>query len=163
MSSRVLVQLATAKRTNVSGRLMEGHPAKRRRKEEPAEAAQATLASRYVGVYWAKRARRWRASIWHEGRNQHLGYFDEEQDAARAFDEVALRLRGDQAHGGAYRGGTQTWWLNFATEAQTAAAAETKTAVEARASEGEALAAQREAAGEPTSRYVGVSWHKVAG
>ena len=172
MSSRVLVQLATAKRTNVSGRLMEDHPAKRRRKEEPAEAAQATVAqtrevgqptSRCVGVYWAKRARRWRASIWHEGRNQHLGYFDEGQDAARAFDEAALRLRGDQADGGAYRGGTQTWWLNFATEAQIAAAAETKTAVEARASEGEALVAQREAAGEPTSRYVGVSWHKVAG
>ena len=44
MSSRILVQLATAKRTNVSGRLMEDHPAKRRRIEEPAEAAQATVA-----------------------------------------------------------------------------------------------------------------------
>ena len=33
--------LPTAKRTNVSGRLMEDHPAKRRRIEEPAEAAQA--------------------------------------------------------------------------------------------------------------------------
>ena len=53
-----LVQLPTAKRTNVSGRLMEDHPAKRRRIEEPAEAAQATVAqtrevgqptSRYIG------------------------------------------------------------------------------------------------------------------
>ena len=58
MSSRILVQLATAKRTNVSGRLMEDHPAKRRRIEEPAEAAQATVAqtrevgqtSRFAGV-----------------------------------------------------------------------------------------------------------------
>ena len=68
---------------------MEDHPAKRRRIEEPAEAAQATVAqtreagqpsSRYAGVYWSKRERRWQASIRHEGRNQHLGYFDEEQD-----------------------------------------------------------------------------------
>ena len=45
------MQLATAKRTNVSGRLMEDHPAKRRRKEEPAEAAQATVAqTREVGL-----------------------------------------------------------------------------------------------------------------
>ena len=41
MSSRILVQLATAKRTNVSGQLMVDHPVKRRRVEEPAEAAQA--------------------------------------------------------------------------------------------------------------------------
>ena len=163
------MQLATAKRTNVSGRLMEDHPAKRRRIEEPAEAAQATVAqtreagqpsSRYNGVCWAKRERRWLASIRHEGQLQHLGYFDEEQDAARAFDEAALRLRGDQAHGRRGRQGP-AWRLNFATEAQIAVAAEAEAAVEARASEREALVAQREAAGEPTSRYVGVSWHKV--
>ena len=46
MSSRILVQLATAKRTNVSGRLMEDHPAKRRRIEEPEKAAQALVAKR---------------------------------------------------------------------------------------------------------------------
>ena len=90
--------------------LMEDHPVKRRRIEEPAEAAQATVAqtreagqttSRYNGVSsWHQGKRRWRVTIKHEGRNQHVGYFDEEQDAARAFDEAALRLRGAKAHGG---------------------------------------------------------------
>ncbi len=44
--------------------------------------------------YW------WMARIKHEGRLHHLGYFLEEEAAARAFDEGARRLRGDQAHGG---------------------------------------------------------------
>ena len=67
--------------------------------------------SRYVGVSWAKKARRWLACIKHEGRKQHLGYFDKEQDATRAFDEAALRLRGSQAHGRQH--GRRTVWVQL--------------------------------------------------
>ena len=103
--------------------LMEDHPVKRRRIEEPAEAAQATVAqtreagqttSRYNGVSsWHRGKHRWRATIKHEGRNQHVGYFDEEQDAARAFDEAALRLRGAEAHGGRHAQARRVLHLNF--------------------------------------------------
>ena len=79
---------------------------------------------------WAKKARRWLACIKHEGRKQHLGYFDKEQDAARAFDEAALRLRGSQAHGRQHGRQGPAWRLNFATEAQIAAAAEADAVVE---------------------------------
>ena len=79
--------------------------------------AVAQPSSRYVGVSWFKPQRRWRAEIRHEGRNQSLGYFAEEEAAARAFDEAARRLRGDRAHGSGRR-------LNFPTESETAAADE---------------------------------------
>ena len=78
--------------------------------------------SRYVGVSWGKNERRWRAQINHEGRNQSLGYFAEEEAAARAFDDAARRLRGNMAHGTRRQGGT--WRLNFPTEAEIARADE---------------------------------------
>eukprot|EP01045_Picozoa_sp_COSAG04_P003698 COSAG04_NODE_153_length_22436_cov_37.366029_1_plen_275_part_00 len=141
--------------------------------EEPAEkeavaAAAATVAqrkaeeqasSRYVGVSWAKKARRWAAAINHEGRSQHLGLFVEEAAAARAYDEAARRLRGDEAHGGVYGGGT--WRLNFPTAAEAAAAPnEEEPADEQVVATAEATAAQRRAAGQASSRCVGVRWVK---
>ena len=96
-------------------------------------AAEATVAQRraagqpsslYVGVSWATERCRWLASIWHEGRAQHLGLFAEEEAAARAFDDAARRLRGDEAHGGRTQGqsGSRTWkLLNFPTEAEAVA------------------------------------------
>ena len=40
-------------------------------------------ASRYVGVAWAKEERRWRVGIQIKGRTQGLGFFVEEETAAR--------------------------------------------------------------------------------
>ena len=42
--------------------------------------------SRYVGVSWKKRDQKWRAKIQVRGVTQHLGYFDDEDDGARAYD-----------------------------------------------------------------------------
>ena len=42
-----------------------------------------------------------------------------ETEAARAFDQAARRMRGDEAHGGGYNG---CWRLNFPTQAEVAAA-----------------------------------------
>ena len=79
--------------------------------------------SLYVGVSWAAERCRWLASIWHEGRAQHLGLFAEEEAAARAFDDAARRLRGDEAHGGRPYG-PNVWRLNFPTAAEAAAVGE---------------------------------------
>ena len=42
--------------------------------------------SRYVGVCWHKAMQKWVASIQVAGVKQHLGYFDDEVDEARAYD-----------------------------------------------------------------------------
>ena len=67
--------------------------------------------SEYVGVSWQKQNRKWKAQISHDGKTQHLGYFDDEHEAARAVDTAARRLRGEDAHGG--RGGSNWLRLNF--------------------------------------------------
>jgi hypothetical protein len=47
--------------------------------------------SQYRGVGWDKKARKWRAQAGLDGRKYHLGFFDDEMDAAR----VAARFRAE--------------------------------------------------------------------
>lgn len=54
--------------------------------------------SRFKGVSWDKRKKRWRAQISFEGKIQNLGGFLVEEDAARAYNEKALALFGEFAH-----------------------------------------------------------------
>jgi len=49
--------------------------------------------SKYRGVSWDKSMEAWRTKI----NSVHLGYFDDEKEAARAYDEAALALRGSKA------------------------------------------------------------------
>eukprot|EP01046_Picozoa_sp_COSAG06_P014969 COSAG06_NODE_944_length_11374_cov_56.333392_5_plen_313_part_00 len=117
-----------------------GGPAAPRRRGPKAQGKE----SKFTGVHWHTQIRKWQASISHDGRHHYLGCFaeDEEDGAARAFDEAARRLRGAQAHGG--RSGSATWRLNFPTEAEVAAAAQLP-------------AAQRK-----TSKFTGVRWHRAS-
>jgi len=53
--------------------------------------------SKYKGVCWKKRNRRWTAAITFEKKKIHLGYFKNEIDAAKAYDEAAKKYHGEFA------------------------------------------------------------------
>lgn len=57
-----------------------------------------TASSRYKGVRWNARARKWYAQIGYGGRQEHLGSFSEERDAATAYDTRAKELWGEFAY-----------------------------------------------------------------
>ncbi len=48
--------------------------------------------SKYVGVHWSKRDKRWQANIRIGGKNKNLGLFTSEAAAAKKYQEAKLRL-----------------------------------------------------------------------
>jgi hypothetical protein len=92
-------------------------------KAEAAAAAERQRPSKFAGVTWYKDCRKWRACIRHDGKVNSLGSFVHEDDAARAFDAAARRLRGEDAHGGRAGGGKIPFRrLNFPTKEEVARA-----------------------------------------
>lgn len=53
--------------------------------------------SGFKGVWWQKQARLWRADLIVNGRKRHLGYFQNKEDAARAYDRAAVEAFGEHA------------------------------------------------------------------
>ena len=53
--------------------------------------------SRYLGVCWDARRKRWLAQIRLNRKTISLGRYDDESDAARAYDEAAVKLKGEYA------------------------------------------------------------------
>jgi hypothetical protein len=57
-----------------------------------------TKGTKYQGVSFVKQIGLWQARIRHEGIYVHLGYHRSAEDAARAYDFVAIRLQGEFAY-----------------------------------------------------------------
>lgn len=55
------------------------------------------IKSDYIGVHRESPTHRWRASISVNGKRMSLGRFETEEEAAKAYDEVALKHRGNKA------------------------------------------------------------------
>ena len=55
------------------------------------------MKSKYIGVYWSESSQKWYSRIRHNGSQIYLGIFDNEEDAALAYDEKAYELRGDNS------------------------------------------------------------------
>jgi hypothetical protein len=53
--------------------------------------------SKYKGVSWHRRAKKWQAQIKGNGKPMYLGTFDEEREAAKKYDEYAKKYFGEFA------------------------------------------------------------------
>lgn len=59
---------------------------------------------KFRGVHWDKKKAKWQATLWHHNKNDWLGYFDDPNKAAIAYDLKAIEILGSKAK------------LNFAME-----------------------------------------------
>lgn len=53
--------------------------------------------SKFKGVSWHSRDKRWAVSVYVDGKAKHLGSYKDEEAAAKAYDSAALKYFGDFA------------------------------------------------------------------
>lgn len=68
--------------------------------DEPSAVKQAKGygSSKYRGVFWVKREQRWRAQFSYKGKRYTIGRYDNEIDAAKAYDQKAFEMMGADAY-----------------------------------------------------------------
>lgn len=54
--------------------------------------------SGYKGLYWDKRNKKWHSRIYYNGKNIHLGYFNDIEEAREAYNKKAKELYGEYAY-----------------------------------------------------------------
>ena len=53
--------------------------------------------SKYKGVSWRKQTKKWDVQIRYNGKTKFIGSFENETEAAKAYDEVAKKHQGEFA------------------------------------------------------------------
>ena len=65
---------------------------KKRQDHQGSSSSSSPRRSKYVGVSWFKRDKKWGAEITIDGKKKTLGYYHDEKVAARMYDEQAALL-----------------------------------------------------------------------
>lgn len=79
---------------NNNGILREATPSQNTQNSRPRK----NTSSKYKGVSWHKRNKKWVSNITLNGKRKYLGSFETEEEAAFAYNKEALNLFGDFAY-----------------------------------------------------------------
>lgn len=52
-----------------------------------------TSVSKYTGVSWYKKSKKWIACIYADGKYTHLGYFDTEEEASKYYENAVIAIQ----------------------------------------------------------------------
>ena len=59
--------------------------------------SQKNSSSKYLGVSWRKRSKKWRVNVTKNGTTKYIGLFSDEIEAAKAYDHAAAQVHGEFA------------------------------------------------------------------